>query len=499
MDSTLQTNDITTTIINVGLYGTNNNHILSFIHKICEKCPGKSLDKESNGVALFDETRNIIYSFYASFEPFNAHSNNPDHNKIMVITDETNEGIEFKNDMVRKMIEHKCIFAFMTWNADVFSMNNGTNIQDTDRLFFDELYNSFNCAHEADIESYFKNRAINKVMVVGDESVNKTVILNNLCNCNKYTVIKCKYGIFFDYIENNEVLYLFEMKGVLGEAKQINGLLNMTDSSSSSTDILDELKGAWPSVSSISVHNETPIMDESISTSMIDIICKVMCTPVIHPVKLVTYSTNAINPNLSIMDSIVYCARVSNPASQEKGKGNVGLIRYLMKHKHWSPFEMANICLEIKTTRDIGRQIIRHRTFSFQEFSQRYAEVPELICNREARLQDQKNRQNSIVSEDDLINSNWIDQQQQVKNLALQTYKTAIDMGIAKEQARALLPEGLAPTCMYMNGSIRSWIHYIEVRTGPETQKEHRIIAQECAKAISEVFPEIMTFCYKDE
>jgi len=217
-----------------------------------------------------------------------------------------------------------------------------------------------------------------------------------------------------------------------------------------------------------------------------------------NSVSLLTYSSNPSKPEMSIMDYIVYCARVSNPVSQEEGKNNIRLIKYLMKHNHWSPFEMANICLEIKTTRDIGRQIIRHRTFAFQEFSQRYAEVPELICDREPRIQDTKNRQNSIVSINEDVNVEWIEQQETVKNLALESYRKAIELGIAKEQARALLPEGLCPTCMYMNGNIRSWIHYIQVRTGPETQKEHRVIAQQCALAISAVFPEIMEFVYID-
>ena len=181
--------------------------------------------------------------------------------------------------------------------------------------------------------------------------------------------------------------------------------------------------------------------------------------------------------NMSIMDTIVFCARVSNPKSQEEAKNNSRLINYLIRYNHWSPFEMANICLEITTTRDISRQILRHRAFSYQEFSQRYAEALDTVTDREPRLQDTKNRQNSLMTEDEEIRNQFFESQREVINVALENYHKVLASGIAKEQARALLPEGLTKTRMYMNGNIRSWIHYVQVRTGPETQKEHREIA----------------------
>ena len=201
---------------------------------------------------------------------------------------------------------------------------------------------------------------------------------------------------------------------------------------------------------------------------------------------------------MSIMDTIVFCARVSNPKSQEESKNNMRLIKYLMRYNHWSPFEMASICLEITTTRDISRQILRHRAFSYQEFSQRYAEVLDTVTDREPRLQDDKNRQNSLITEDNEIRNQFFDSQSEVISVALENYHKVLSIGIAKEQARSLLPEGLTKTRMYMNGTIRSWIHYIQVRTGPETQKEHREIAIQCANVISSVFPEILDFVYKE-
>ena len=198
----------------------------------------------------------------------------------------------------------------------------------------------------------------------------------------------------------------------------------------------------------------------------------------------------------NILDLIAYCARVSNPSNQNNTETSEKLIRYLIKHKHWSPFEMASVCLEIETTRDIARQILRHRSFSFQEFSQRYADPTEDLdfIMREARLQDNKNRQNSIEIDNASIQANWKMRQSLVMGEVIEAYNWAIAKGIAKEQARAVLPEGNMASRLYMNGTIRSWIHYIELRSGPETQKEHREIAQACAKAIEPIFPMIMEF-----
>ena len=214
-------------------------------------------------------------------------------------------------------------------------------------------------------------------------------------------------------------------------------------------------------------------------------------------VKLNAHSVPS-NDNIggNILDLISYCARVSNPSNQNNTETSEKLIRYLIKHKHWSPFEMASICLEIETTRDIARQILRHRSFSFQEFSQRYADPTkdlELVM-REARLQDNKNRQNSIEVEDEYIQKNWKLRQTLVMQEVIEAYNWAIANGVAKEQARAVLPEGNMSSRLYMNGTVRSWIHYIELRSGPETQKEHREVALACAKAIEPVFPMIIEF-----
>ena len=218
-------------------------------------------------------------------------------------------------------------------------------------------------------------------------------------------------------------------------------------------------------------------------------------------VKLVSYSqpTDEFR-NLGIDDAqelIAYCARVSNPANQLNTETSDKLIRYLVKHKHWSPLEMVSACLEITTTRDIARQILRHRSFSFQEFSQRYADPTQDLdfVTREARLQDTKNRQNSI--ELDLANdfaareisAEWHQKQLGVIQAAKDAYTWAITHGIAKEQARAVLPEGLTERRLYMNGTLRSWVHFIELRSGNGTQKEHREIARECACVIAKVFP----------
>ena len=212
-------------------------------------------------------------------------------------------------------------------------------------------------------------------------------------------------------------------------------------------------------------------------------------------VKLISYS----KPTEAIKDSgiddaqelVAFCARVSNPSNQLNTETSEKLIKYLIQNAHWSPLEMVSACLEIETTRDIARQILRHRSFSFQEFSQRYANpVKDLeFVTREARLQDLKNRQNSIENEDEEISNMWIEKQEHLINEARKTYNWAIENGIAKEQARAVLPEGNTVSRMYMNGTLRSWIHYIELRSGNGTQKEHMEIAVACAEVITKIFP----------
>jgi thymidylate synthase (FAD) len=190
-------------------------------------------------------------------------------------------------------------------------------------------------------------------------------------------------------------------------------------------------------------------------------------------------------------DLVAFCARVSNPSNQLNTETSEKLIKYLIKNAHWSPLEMVSACIEITTTRDIARQILRHRSFAFQEFSQRYADPTKDLnfVTREARLQDEKNRQNSVVTDDTLLQNEWFRAQQRVIYAAKREYEWAIANGIAKEQARAVLPEGLIESRMYMNGSLRSWIHYIDVRDGNGTQKEHMEIAQACAHVISKIFP----------
>jgi thymidylate synthase (FAD) len=200
------------------------------------------------------------------------------------------------------------------------------------------------------------------------------------------------------------------------------------------------------------------------------------------------------SPNETLMDQVAYYARVSNPTSQISALKSDGLIRYLMRHKHWSPFEMVNICLQLDTTRDMGRQLIRHRSFSFQEFSQRYAATETMGDYRETRLQDLKNRQNSLETDDKELDQWWKDKQDEVAELAFDTYDQALKKGIAKEQVRAILPEGLTWSRLYVNGTLRSWIHYIELRTDPSTQKEHRDLAKMCAREIDKVFPMISDF-----
>lgn len=207
----------------------------------------------------------------------------------------------------------------------------------------------------------------------------------------------------------------------------------------------------------------------------------------------------------NVQDLIAFCARVSNPSNQYNTETSDKLIRYLIKHAHWSPLEMTSACLEINTTRDIARQILRHRSFSFQEFSQRYAD-PTKDMNfviREARFQDLKNRQNSVILD---INNPvhlelariWEEKQQEVINAAKSAYTWAVSNGIAKEQARSVLPEGNTESRMYINGTLRSWIHFIQVRTDQSTQKENREIALECAKAIAKIFPMANEFVYKE-
>ena len=193
----------------------------------------------------------------------------------------------------------------------------------------------------------------------------------------------------------------------------------------------------------------------------------------------------------STLDLIAYCARVSNPENQANTTTNEKLVKYLMKHKHWSPLEMVSACIEIETTRDIARQILRHRSFSFQEFSQRYADPTKDLSFeiRQARLQDTKNRQNSIPTDDGLLNHAWADLQQKVIDTALEAYNYAISNGIAKEQARVVLPEGNTLSRLYVNGTLRSWIHYIELRGANGTQLEHMELAWAVADAIVKIFP----------
>ena len=216
-------------------------------------------------------------------------------------------------------------------------------------------------------------------------------------------------------------------------------------------------------------------------------------------VRLISYSqpTEIIGVD-NLEDLIAFCARVSNPSNQMNKETNSKLINYLIKNNHWSPLEMVSACLEIETTRDIAHQIVRHRSFAFQEFSQRYAKPEEMgssFVTREARLQDTKNRQNSVEidSESDL-HFEWEKEQSRVQSVADSAYQWAIKNGIAKEQARVVLPEGNTKTRLYMNGTIRSWVHYIDLRSGNGTQKEHMIIARDCAIVLEPIFPMIKDF-----
>ena len=217
-------------------------------------------------------------------------------------------------------------------------------------------------------------------------------------------------------------------------------------------------------------------------------------------VKLISY-TKPCEGETSMQDLIAYCARVSNPANQHNTETNEKLIRYLIKNQHWSPLEMVSVCIEIESTRDIIRQILRHRSFSFQEFSQRYAIADLGFERKEARLQDTKNRQNSIKlddgTENEELNLAWQTHQNNIIELTQNTYKWAIENGIAKEQARAVLPEGMTMSKIYMNGTLRSWLHYIQLRSGNGTQKEHQEIAIACANAIVPIFPMLKEFIDK--
>ena len=221
-------------------------------------------------------------------------------------------------------------------------------------------------------------------------------------------------------------------------------------------------------------------------------------------VTLINYSQGPIEKilgvevpsKMNLLDQIAYCARVSNPANQNNTETSEKLVRYLIKNQHWSPLEMVNVCLEIETTRDIARQILRHRSFSFQEFSQRYADASALgdFVTRETRMQDQKNRQNSIENVDIALAAWWDSQQKFIGTIVENAYADALEKGIAKEQARAILPEGMTKSRMYMNGTLRSWVHYIQLRSANGTQKEHRDVALACVDAIEPIFPMIKEF-----
>ena len=213
-------------------------------------------------------------------------------------------------------------------------------------------------------------------------------------------------------------------------------------------------------------------------------------------VELVSYTKSEIEGIDNLQELVAYCARVSNPDNQLNNETSEKLITYLIDNEHWSPLEMVNVCLEIKTTRDIARQILSHRSFSFQEFSQRYANPTKELnfASREARLQDKTNRQNSIKNDDLVLSMKFQTKQTELIDAAIKNYKEAIEDGIAKEQARCFLPEGLMLSKLYMNGNLRSWIHYIQLRSGNGTQKEHMEIARECACVIYKVFPLISKF-----
>ena len=210
-------------------------------------------------------------------------------------------------------------------------------------------------------------------------------------------------------------------------------------------------------------------------------------------VKLISYTQGTDGKNL--LEQVAFAARVSNPANQNNNETSEKLVRYLIKNQHWSPLEMVNVCLEIETTRDIARQILRHRSFSFQEFSQRYADASQLGFElKECRLQDTKNRQNSIETDNLALQAWWEERQNRVIRECQEAYQWALDNGIAKEQARAVLPEGMTGSRLYMNGTLRSWVHYIQLRSANGTQKEHRDVALACVEAIEPIFPMIKEF-----
>ena len=219
--------------------------------------------------------------------------------------------------------------------------------------------------------------------------------------------------------------------------------------------------------------------------------------------RLISYSKppEEIYVGDNVQELIAYTARVSNPSNQDNTETSERLLRYLIREKHWSPFEMVSACLEVETTRDIARQLLRHRSFSFQEFSQRYADPTKDLKFqlKDARLQDTKNRQNSIVVKNAELQLEWLQQQAEAVNAAKKSYSWAIENGIAKEQARAVLPEGIMESRLYVNGTMRSWIHYIGLRSGHGTQKEHIQLAVECAKALEPIFPMIKEFCNEED
>ena len=222
-------------------------------------------------------------------------------------------------------------------------------------------------------------------------------------------------------------------------------------------------------------------------------------------VELISYTQPAMYFAENTTELVAFCARVSNPSNQSNKDTSEKLIRYLIKNAHWSPLEMVNMCLEIETTRDIARQMLRHRSFSFQEFSQRYADPTKDLdfVLREARLQDPKNRQNSVELDGTLgqalLSDEWLFKQKELIAHAKEVYEWAISKGIAKEQARAVLPEGNTVSRLYMNGTLRSWIHFIQLRSGNGTQKEHKLIAQKCAEVIATVFPMADEFVTKEQ
>jgi thymidylate synthase (FAD) len=222
-------------------------------------------------------------------------------------------------------------------------------------------------------------------------------------------------------------------------------------------------------------------------------------------VELISYTQPAMYFAENTTELVAFCARVSNPSNQGNAGTSEKLIRYLIKNAHWSPLEMVNMCLEIETTRDIARQMLRHRSFSFQEFSQRYADPTKDLdfVLREARLQDPKNRQNSVELDGTLgqalLSDEWLFKQKELIAHAKEVYEWAISKGIAKEQARAVLPEGNTVSRLYMNGTLRSWIHFIQLRSGNGTQKEHKLIAQKCAEVIATVFPMADEFVTKEQ